>query len=102
MRVVAVAQLDPDPRDRGPRQEEESPRLLRVAGFVARLHGFDGHAGFLLTQGIVCLTPFGIIGGILLGLTLAAPTNRLLQRLGAVQPARAYSPRYPRYRRGWP
>ncbi len=73
-------------------------RLVVTAGAMV----LGGWAGFLLTQGIVCLTPFGIIGGILLGLTLAAPTNRLLQRLGAVQPARAYSPRYPRYRRGWP
>jgi hypothetical protein len=55
-----------------------------------------GWLGFMLTAGIPCLTPIGVIAGIILGLSLARPTNRLLRRSGRPPRPRVY-PSYRRY-----
>ena len=65
--------------------------LITLAGVV-----IGGWIGYLLTSGVVCLTPLGIIAGMLLGLTLVGPVNRLPRR-GSRRPR--YAPRYPRT---WP
>jgi serine/threonine protein kinase len=78
--------------------------MLATAAFLAR-HAqivvttaaivLGGWVGYALTQGIACLTPLGVIAGIVLGLSLARPTNRLLRRSGRVRV-------YPSYRRFGP
>lgn len=85
--------------------------MLNMASFVRR------HAPIVITAGAILggayigfalthtlffgfLTPFGIGGGILLGLALARPANRLLRRSGrthSVSPPRSYGPY-----RAWP
>ena len=64
--------------------------LITLAAVVA-----GGWIGYLLTSGVVCLTPLGIILGMLLGLSLVGPMNRA--------PRRSRRPRYAaRYPRTWP
>ena len=82
--------------------------MLNVAGFVRRhapifittgaiLGG--AYLGFALTHALLFgfLTPFGIAGGILLGLALARTANRLLRRGGRPPRAQPYGPY-----RAWP
>ena len=68
------------------------PRHAQVVVTTAAIV-LGGWVGYALTQGIACLTPLGVIAGIVLGLSLARPTNRLLRRSGR---ARVY-PSYRRY-----
>ena len=65
--------------------------IITLAAVVA-----GGWLGYLLTRGVVCLTPVGIIAGMLLGLSLVGPMNRLPRR-GSRRPR--YASRYPRT---WP
>lgn len=67
--------------------------LITLAAVVA-----GGWVGYLLTSGVVCLTPFGIIAGILLGLALVGPMNRIPRRRSPPRPR--YASRYPGSR--WP
>jgi hypothetical protein len=67
--------------------------LITLAAVV-----LGGWLGYLLTRGVVCLTPVGIIAGMLLGLSLVGPMNRLPRR-GSRRPRYAYKSRYPRT---WP
>ncbi len=81
--------------------------MLATAAFLAR-HAqvavtaaavvAGGWLGYMITVGIPCLTPFGVIAGIVLGLSIARPTSRLLRR--SSRPARARV--YPSYRRYGP
>ena len=85
--------------------------MLAVASFVRR-HAplvitagavlVGAYMGYMLTHGLFLgvLTPFGMIGGVLLGLALARAVNRLLRRGGRARPmppARPYGPY-----RAWP
>jgi hypothetical protein len=79
--------------------------MLATAAFLAR-HSqiavtgvaviLGGWLGYLVTSGIACLTPFGIIAGIFLGVAVARPTSRLLRRSGGPPRPRVY-PSYRRY-----
>jgi serine/threonine protein kinase len=79
--------------------------MLATAAFLAR-HSqiavtgaavvLGGWVGYLVTSGIACLTPFGIIAGIFLGLAVARPTSRLLRRSSGPPRPRVY-PSYRRY-----
>ncbi len=67
--------------------------LITLAAVVA-----GGWVGYLLTRGVVCLTPMGIIAGMLLGLALVGPMNRVPRRRSPPRPR--YASRYPGSR--WP
>lgn len=67
--------------------------LITLASVVA-----GGYLGYLLTSGVLCLTPIGIIAGMLLGLAVVGPMNRLPRRRSPPRPR--YASRYPGSR--WP
>lgn len=70
------------------------PFVVNVAGVVG-----GAYAGFIVTQQVLygCLVPFGIGGGIVVGLLLARIVNGILRRTGRM-PKYAQYPHIPRYR----